>query len=148
MELGDDRTRECVHMTPVAPTHAQAVGIWKSEGHAWKQGKITLVIDLLLFAEETRAKVYQARTGVLLTKETIPWYCVVGWFERKGSQKIILNEDYGWFHAYMSEPQKERGSASEPSHAEPTEEENRVPREEARASRDCAAQPPTWDDED
>eukprot|EP00971_Amphidinium_carterae_P218654 4340028-Amphidinium_carterae.1 len=21
---GDDRTRECVHMTPVAPTHAQA----------------------------------------------------------------------------------------------------------------------------
>eukprot|EP00971_Amphidinium_carterae_P056022 1104942-Amphidinium_carterae.1 len=82
-------------MTPVAPTHAQAVGIWKSEGHGWRQAKITLVIDLLLFTEETRAPVYQARTGVFLTKETIPWNCVVGWFERKRSQKVILNEDYG-----------------------------------------------------
>eukprot|EP00971_Amphidinium_carterae_P036478 717200-Amphidinium_carterae.1 len=56
----------------------------------------------------------------------------------------------------MSEPQKEGGSASEPSHThsgkatktEPTEEESRVPREEARASGDCPAEPPTWDDED
>eukprot|EP00971_Amphidinium_carterae_P296211 5883817-Amphidinium_carterae.1 len=32
--------------------------------------------------------------------------------------------------------------------SEPTEEESRVPREEARASRDCAAQPPSWDNSD
>eukprot|EP00971_Amphidinium_carterae_P238481 4734219-Amphidinium_carterae.1 len=56
----------------------------------------------------------------------------------------------------MSEPQQGGGSASEPSQAhsgtatksEPTEEESRVPREEAKASRDCAAAPPTWDDDD
>eukprot|EP00971_Amphidinium_carterae_P125279 2482276-Amphidinium_carterae.1 len=64
-------------MTPVAPTHPQAVGIWKSEGHSHRQGKRTLVIDLLMFSEEQRSKVYQARTGVILTKETIPWYSVV-----------------------------------------------------------------------
>eukprot|EP00971_Amphidinium_carterae_P112626 2230323-Amphidinium_carterae.6 len=33
-----DISRECVHMTPVAPMHAEAIGIWKSEGHGWRQG--------------------------------------------------------------------------------------------------------------
>eukprot|EP00971_Amphidinium_carterae_P273545 5428852-Amphidinium_carterae.1 len=101
-------------MTPVAPTHAQAVGIWKSEGHGWRQAELTLVIDLLLFAEEARAKVYQARTGVLLTKETIPWYCVIGWFERRRGQRIILNDEYGSFTTQMSDPPKEGGSTSGP----------------------------------
>eukprot|EP00971_Amphidinium_carterae_P162273 3216423-Amphidinium_carterae.2 len=56
----------------------------------------------------------------------------------------------------MSEPQQGGGSVSEPdlSHSgstmksEPTEEESRVPRDEAKASRDCAAAPPTWDNDD
>eukprot|EP00971_Amphidinium_carterae_P292288 5802340-Amphidinium_carterae.1 len=56
----------------------------------------------------------------------------------------------------MSEPPKEGVPPSEPSHAhsgkatktEPTEDESRVPREEARTSGNCPAEPPTWDDED
>eukprot|EP00971_Amphidinium_carterae_P312668 6214355-Amphidinium_carterae.1 len=55
----------------------------------------------------------------------------------------------------MSSPQKEGGPTSEPSQAhsgietkkEPTEENGRVPREEARATRDCTPQPPTWDED-
>eukprot|EP00971_Amphidinium_carterae_P259365 5146694-Amphidinium_carterae.1 len=62
---------------------------------------------------------------------------------------------YAWFHTQMSDPQKQGGQATDPnlSHSgstvktESTEGESRVPREEARASGACPAQPPTWDEE-
>eukprot|EP00971_Amphidinium_carterae_P003142 61687-Amphidinium_carterae.4 len=114
-----------------------------------------------MFSEETKAKVYQARTGVILTKDRIPWYSVVGWFDSKKGQKITINKDWGWFTTHMSAPPKQGGGiASEPGQAhpgsaprtipksEPTEEDTRVPREEARASREGQPQPPVWDNID
>eukprot|EP00971_Amphidinium_carterae_P246058 4887017-Amphidinium_carterae.1 len=83
-------------MTPVAPMHSEAIGIWKSEGDGWRQGKTTMVIDLLMFTEECGANVYQARTGVFLTRATIPWFCIVGYFETGKGRKIQMNSEYGF----------------------------------------------------
>eukprot|EP00971_Amphidinium_carterae_P251943 5002260-Amphidinium_carterae.1 len=125
-----DITRECVHLTPVAPSHAQAVGIWRSEGHSWKQGKRTLVVDLLMFSEEARAKIYQARTGIILTKEMIPWYSVVGWFENR-NQKITINADYGWFTTQMSDqPRPADETSSEPAQTHPKDAPRTTPKSE------------------
>eukprot|EP00971_Amphidinium_carterae_P086302 1708009-Amphidinium_carterae.1 len=55
-------------MTPVASLHPQACGIWK-RGHGchccWRSANLTIVVDLLMLAEDCQAKIYQARTGIL-----------------------------------------------------------------------------------
>eukprot|EP00971_Amphidinium_carterae_P178879 3547783-Amphidinium_carterae.1 len=143
-----DIWRECVHMTPVAPMHPEAIGIWKSEGHGRREGKITLIIDLLMFTEECEAQVYQARNGIFLTRATVPWFSIVGYFKTGKGQRIHLNPDYGFFRARNSPPvQESTGSTSAKQEAPEDEEKEpkQVPREEARAEDDTTAEPLQYD---
>eukprot|EP00971_Amphidinium_carterae_P096685 1913829-Amphidinium_carterae.2 len=148
-----DITREFVHMTPVSPMHAQAWGIWKSEGHGWRRANSTLVIDLLMFTEECQAKVCQARTGIFLTRETIPWFCICGWYESASLRRFQVNMDYGYFSITHSRPEKaageERGTTCASHRGSETKKEDpsapkEVPRADAGAEDDTTAEPPQW----
>eukprot|EP00971_Amphidinium_carterae_P195311 3875715-Amphidinium_carterae.2 len=118
--------------------------------------RCTLIIDLLMFTEECDATVYQARTGIFLTRATVPWFSIVGYYEVGKGQRIHLNPDYGFFRARNSpsepksiEPQDPHpGSTSAKQEAPEDEEEEpkQVPRDEARAEDDTTAQPPQFDE--
>eukprot|EP00971_Amphidinium_carterae_P310572 6171374-Amphidinium_carterae.4 len=140
--------------------HPQAVGIWKSEAHSWRKGKMTLVVDLLMFTEECQAIVHQTCAGVFLTQETVPWFHIVGWFETGGTRNIKLNDDYGFFRTKNSRPEiqaeKEKTTEEPPgthpgetpgsaAKEEAEETPKEVPREDARAENDTTAEPFQWE---
>eukprot|EP00971_Amphidinium_carterae_P327951 6459571-Amphidinium_carterae.1 len=111
-----------------------------------------------MFTEERQAKVYQARTGTFLTRETFPWNCICGWYESTGARKFQVDMGYGYFRITHSKPEKVTGGkteeplvahsgGSETKKEEPSTPKE-VPRADAGAENDTTAEPFEWEARD